>query len=47
MDKHLFFFFSPAFLSLRHIKSFFFSFKSGADDYTTEQLSLNSVLRII
>jgi len=25
----------------------FFSFNPGADDYTTKQLSLNSVLRII
>ena len=33
------------FLSLSHIK--FFLFKPGTDDYTTKQLSLKSVLRII
>jgi len=39
-------FFSSTFLSLSHIKHFFF-FKPGTDDYTRKQLSLNSVLRII
>ena len=31
----LFFFFFSTFLSLNHIKRFFFSFKPGTDDYTT------------
>ena len=38
--------FFPYILSLSHIKRFF-SFKPRADDYTTKQLSLNSVVRII
>ena len=39
----------PTFLSLSQIKpvGFFFSFKPRTNDYTTEQLSLNSVLKII
>ena len=37
-------FFFSTFLTLSHIKHFFF--EPGTDDYTTE-LSLNSVLRII
>ena len=34
---------------LSHMRLFFFLsfFKPGADDYTTKQLSLNSVLRIV
>ena len=44
-DKHLFF--PSTFLSLSHIKLFFF-FKPGTDDYThKKQLSLNAILRII
>ena len=41
------FFFSSAFLTLSHIKHFFFPFKPRTDNYTTKQFSLNSVLRII
>ena len=44
-DKGLFFFSPSTFLSLSHIKLFFF--KSEAGDYTTKQLNLNSVLRIL
>ena len=37
----------PIFLNLSHIKLFFSFFKPKADDYTTKQLSLNSVPMII